>query len=206
MKNNLYRLSFLFLSAVFFSSCATIVGGSRYRASVLVNGSPEADIIYKGGFIGRGNAMIYNRRDNANKFSFTVKQKGCADQTFSYTSRSFRGWACAGTVFTFTSSIYIPYGLVIDLATGAFWKPDDSDPSIVKQNYKSFQYIVNYTGCKNNKNEKIDIVYLKNGGKIKGKIIESDLKTQVKIETRDGSIFVYSFDEIERVSSEDADN
>jgi nitrogen regulatory protein PII len=37
-------------------------------------------------------------------------------------------------------------------------------------------------------------------------IIESDLKTQVKIETRDGSIFVYSFDEIERVSSEDADN
>jgi hypothetical protein len=37
-------------------------------------------------------------------------------------------------------------------------------------------------------------------------IIENDLRTQVKIETRDGSIFGYSLDEIERVSSENADN
>ncbi len=197
---------FLFLSLIT-SSCATIIGGSRYKAQVLVNGNADAEIVYNGRFVGRGIATIYNKRQDANKFSFVLKQKGCEDQTFSYKTRTFRGWACAGTIFTFTSStIYIPYGLVVDLLDGALWKPDVNDPTIVKQNYKSYQYIVNYTGCKNRITEKVDVLYLKNGSKIKGKIIESDLKTQVKIEMKDGSIFVFKFEEIEKVTTEEVNN
>jgi hypothetical protein len=206
MKKNLLYLLFFLLCSFIFSSCATIVGGSRYRANVLVNGGPDADIFYNSRFVGRGNATIYNRRQNANKFSFVVKQKGCEDQTFSFNSRTFRGWACAGTIFTFTSStIFIPYGLIVDLADGALWKPDVNDPSIVKQNYKSYQYIVKYEGCQNKVKEKIDVVYLKNGGKVRGKIIETDLKTSVKIEMKDGSIFVFKLEEIEKVGSEEID-
>lgn len=62
-----------------------------------------------------------------------------------------------------------------------------------------------YEGCQNKAKEKIDVVYLKNGGKIRGKIIETDLKTSVKIEMKDGSIFVFKLEEIEKVGSEEID-
>ena len=47
-----------------------------------------------------------------------------------------------------------------------------------------------------------DVVYLKNGSIIKGTIIEQVPDKQIKIQTRDGSIFVYKMDEIEKLSKE----
>ena len=40
---------------------------------------------------------------------------------------------------------------------------------------------------------------------MRGKIIETDLKTSVKIEMKDGSIFVFKLEEIEKVGSEEID-
>ena len=48
----------------------------------------------------------------------------------------------------------------------------------------------------------IDVVYLKNGSIIKGKIIEQIIGESVKIETADGSIFVYKVEEIEKIVKE----
>ena len=45
----------------------------------------------------------------------------------------------------------------------------------------------------------IDVVYLKNGSIIKGIVIEIIPNETIKIETADGSIFVYPFDEVERM-------
>ena len=45
----------------------------------------------------------------------------------------------------------------------------------------------------------IDVVYLKNGSIIKGMVIETIPNETIKIETADGSIFVYPFDEVERM-------
>jgi hypothetical protein len=53
--------------------------------------------------------------------------------------------------------------------------------------------------------EQIDVVYLKNGSKIRGTIIEQVPNKQLTIQTRDGSEFVYTFDEIEVIRKESAE-
>jgi hypothetical protein len=50
--------------------------------------------------------------------------------------------------------------------------------------------------------EQIDVVYLKNGSKIRGTIIEQVPNKQLTIAMRDGSEFVYTFDEIEIIRKE----
>ena len=50
--------------------------------------------------------------------------------------------------------------------------------------------------------EYIDVIYLTDGSIIKGTIIEQVPGEQVKIQTRDGSILVHSWDEIEKFARE----
>ena len=47
-----------------------------------------------------------------------------------------------------------------------------------------------------------DVVYLKNGSVIRGTITELTPNTNLKIRTRDGSLFVFEMDEVERVAKE----
>jgi hypothetical protein len=47
-----------------------------------------------------------------------------------------------------------------------------------------------------------DIIYLKNGSVIKGEIIEQIPNKSIKIQTSDGSIFVYDFSDIEKIAKE----
>ena len=47
-----------------------------------------------------------------------------------------------------------------------------------------------------------DVVYLKNGGIVKGTIIETVPERSIKIETADGSVFVYQMSEIEKITKE----
>ena len=47
-----------------------------------------------------------------------------------------------------------------------------------------------------------DVVYLKNGGLIRGTIIEQIPGESLKIQTRDGNVFVYTMDEIAKISKE----
>lgn len=46
-----------------------------------------------------------------------------------------------------------------------------------------------------------EVVYLKNGSRIKGKVIETTPE-RVKIEIYDGSILIYGSDEIEKIAKE----
>ena len=48
----------------------------------------------------------------------------------------------------------------------------------------------------------IEIVHLKNGGRIRGIITGQIPNKQLKIQTSDGNVFVYSFDEIEKIAKE----
>jgi hypothetical protein len=50
--------------------------------------------------------------------------------------------------------------------------------------------------------ENIDVIHLKNGSIIKGEIIEMIPNNRVKIETEGGNLFVYTFDEIEKMTKE----
>lgn len=47
-----------------------------------------------------------------------------------------------------------------------------------------------------------DVVYLKNGSIIRGMIMELVLNVTVKIQTKDGSLFVYKMDEVEKITKE----
>lgn len=48
----------------------------------------------------------------------------------------------------------------------------------------------------------VETVYLKNGGLVKGEIIEQIPGESLKVKTKDGSIFVYQMDEVEKIAKE----
>lgn len=145
-------LSVLMLLAIIsiLSSCATIVGGSKYYAKVQVPNDPNAIIEYDENYQGAGEASFKALRKDANQFSVTIKKEGCEAQTKEFSQRAFRGWALAGTVIGWTvmyGAIPIPVGVFVDIATGALWKPDINEVGVTKQDFNHYIYIVNYTGC-----------------------------------------------------------
>ena len=150
MKSVAHFIFGLIILSFMGSSCATIVGGSKYHASVLVRDHPNAKISYQGLQRGFGTAIFNVNRNQADKFSFTVKDGDCAEQQFDFRSRTFRGWAFLGTLVTWTGvigGVYIPWGATIDLIDGALWKPNAKEPGVIKLDYKNYTYPVNYTGC-----------------------------------------------------------
>ena len=48
-----------------------------------------------------------------------------------------------------------------------------------------------------------EVVYLKNGSVIKGTVIEQIPGQSVKVQTQDGSIFVYKMSEVDKIVKED---
>ena len=129
------------------SSCATICGGAKYNAEVIVEDHPQAKIEYNGQYIGSGRANIRIKRREANSVVFTVKENGKKQQTFEFTQRVFRGWSLLGTILTWTGyveGIYIPWGLAVDAITGAWWKPDEYENGIVKVDYDRYKYFLRY--------------------------------------------------------------
>jgi len=142
---------FLVISLLLSSSCATIVGGSRYNAFVNVNGKPAAKIYYNGTLLGTGSGNLKIPRKEANSLHFKVTQDGCPEQQFNFNTRAFRGWALLGSFVTFSiitpTGIPIPIGNVVDFATGAYWKPEQSDPAIRKVDYNNYHYNLDYNLC-----------------------------------------------------------
>lgn len=47
-----------------------------------------------------------------------------------------------------------------------------------------------------------DVLYLKNGSIVKGMIVEQIPNVSYKIETGDGSVFIYKFEEVEKITKE----
>lgn len=57
-------------------------------------------------------------------------------------------------------------------------------------------------GAAFSQNETQDVVYLKNGSIIKGTIVEQIPNESIKIETSDGSVFVYDFADVKKIARE----
>lgn len=125
------------------SSCATIVGGSKYNAHVFVNNHPDAIIKQDGMQRGIGQAFILINRREASQLRFTVEKSGCKTQAFNFNSKVLRGWTIAGTILGWTGvigTVPVPWGVIVDGSTGAWWKPNVAEPYVSKQNYKNFNY------------------------------------------------------------------
>ncbi len=148
---SLVQLCFVLVSFVMLPSCATIIGGSNYYAHITVNNYPNADINYKGNNMGKGYAAFKAPRIEANTFSVSIKEDNCDEQVVSFTQRSFRGWAFVGTVVGWTgviNGIPLPWGIVVDGLAGAWWKPDITEKGVTKTDYKHYNYVIDYSGCK----------------------------------------------------------
>ena len=89
--NKLFNLALVSTMAILFTNCATIVGGKRYHANVMVKNAPKADIKYLGHSRGKGNASFLVDRARANTLSFEIQEEGCDSQTFQFHQRTFRG-------------------------------------------------------------------------------------------------------------------
>ncbi len=154
MKSLFYFLALLVITVII-TSCATIIGGSKYWAQIQVPDHPNAKIEYKGMYQGTGVALFTAKRSEANQFSVKIKEEGCETETKKFSQRSFRGWAFVGTVVGWTGLtinggpwLPIPFGVIVDGATGAWWKPDINEKGVSKQDYKHYNYYIDYTGCK----------------------------------------------------------
>lgn len=190
------------------SGCATIAGGSRYNAQVVIPNGQNARISYNGDFIGTGAGMVSIKRRDADKIAFTIREEGCPEKTVRFNTRSFRGWALVGSIVTWTGLVQgvpLPWGVGVDLATGAFWKPNVAEPGVSKVNYKNFKYTIPYEGCGDQKADEevpsdgLDAYYLKDGTVLRAKMIEQLSDGSLKIELADGSVQTYQMAQIERI-------
>jgi sRNA-binding regulator protein Hfq len=67
-------------------------------------------------------------------------------------------------------------------------------------------FILTYSLCSGQNNNMEDVVYLKNGSIIRGLIIEQVPNQSIKIQTKDRNVFVFKYDEIEKITKENAIN
>ena len=149
MKKSVLLFLFSITIALSFSSCATIIGGAKYNAKVQVPGHPSASISVDGQYKGQGEANFLVKRRDADKLSITVQEENCEPETTSFTRKAFRGWAFVGTLVGWTGIIpntYIPlpWGVVVDGITGAWWKPDINEKGVSKIDYDHFLYTIDY--------------------------------------------------------------
>ena len=131
-----------------FSSCATIIGGAKYNAKVQVPNHPDATISVNGEYKGQGEANFLVKRRDANKLDITVQEENCEPETTHFSKRAFRGWAFVGTLVGWTgitpNYIPLPWGVVVDACTGAWWKPDVTEKGVSKIDYDNFLYTITY--------------------------------------------------------------
>lgn len=146
----LLLLLILVIMIISMSSCATIVGGPSYYAKVQVPNHPTAKIEYRGKVRGEGEVSFRAKRQFADRFSVKIMKDGCETEIKSFTGRKFRGWAFFGSLVGWTFAIGVvpvPLGIIVDGATGAWWKPDINEKGVTKQDYNHYMYRIDYTGC-----------------------------------------------------------
>ncbi len=151
MKKLFYTLALIATFSFLTTSCATIVGGSKYYAHVKVPEHPYARIEYKGQYIGNGSAMVKVKRTEAGNLSFTVKEDGYKQEEFQFNRKKYRTFALIGSAVLFTGmvgGVPIPWGVTVDMCTGALWKPDKNEKGVSKMDMKNYTYTLDYKGNK----------------------------------------------------------
>ena len=136
-----------FMTIMCLTGCATICGGAKYNAEIIVDNHPKAEITYNGRYIGSGRADIKIRRRDADKVVFTVKEEGKKEQYYSFHEKTFRGWSLLGTILGWTGyyqGIYLPWGVAVDGITGSWWKPCEYENGVVKVDYDNYRYFLKY--------------------------------------------------------------
>lgn len=146
-KRNLLLMLVIIAFAMSLSSCAAMFGTKSYTAKVSVPDHPDATISVNGIEYGRGEASCVVARKDANKLMITVEEEGCEPEVNNFTGRKFRGGMFVLDLF-FTWLPPVPVGIIVDGATGAWFKPDVDDPRIQKINGRTYLYTLSYKARK----------------------------------------------------------
>ena len=140
MKNLIKPATYLVLASFALSSCGVMFGGSKFSASIIAKDHPGAEIFVNGNKVGQGTAIgLYNRN---RPLTVELRQDGCQvkSQTFDNTFRTGN--------FILSIVSWGITGMVIDLATGACYKPDHKrNPAVQQISEKNFVFTVDYSGC-----------------------------------------------------------
>lgn len=132
-------IGILMLSAIC-SSCGLMFGGSKFQGSIVAKDHPNATIYVNGSSIGKGAAMGLFPRNRP--LTVELREEGCAakSQTFNNTFR--------GGNFALSLVCWGLTGILVDLASGASFKPDHKhNPAVEKLSDKNFSFIVDYSEC-----------------------------------------------------------
>ena len=135
MSKRLSIVALFLAMAVTFSSCGVMFGGSRYEAKIVAKDRPNADIYVNGEKVGRGTATALYQRNQPLKVE--LREEGCETTTKTY-NKSFRTGNFILSVISWGL-----LGIIVDLATGASYKPDHRhDSSIKKVSDKTYEFEV----------------------------------------------------------------
>lgn len=141
MNNRIMKITVIFLSfSVLFSSCGVMFGGSKYRGSIIVNEHSDAEIYSNGEKLGVGKVeKLFPRNQTLN---IELRKDGCDNYVKNF-SNTFRTGNFILSLFSWGL-----IGAMIDLGTGASFKPDHNHyPEVVKMTDKRYVFNLNYEGC-----------------------------------------------------------
>lgn len=141
MKKTLLILLLCATFGLLFSSCATLVGGAKYNAHVQVPNHPDAKVTVNGQYLGNGQVTASLNRRDCNQVNIIVQEGDDEPQTVLFSGRKFRTGTLIADFF-----LPIPPGtIILDAITGAWWRPDDGDSRITRQDVKNYVYTITYT-------------------------------------------------------------
>ena len=140
MKNLLSPMAYLLLMSVMLQSCGVIFGGAKYNATIVAKDHPKAQIFVNGNNIGQGTAFgLYDRND---PLVVELRQEGCETKVQTF-DKTFRTGNFIASIITWGL-----VGIVVDLASGAAYKPNHiSNPAIEQLSIKDFKFTTDYSGC-----------------------------------------------------------
>lgn len=135
------KVLFITLPCLFlFSSCGVMFGGSKFIGSVIVKDHPDAKIYVNGASVGQGTAI--GRYPRNKPLIVELKQEGCEPKTETF----YNTFRTGSFIMTFLTWGLL--GALVDVATGASYKPDHKfNPAIEKLDMKNFVFTVDYSGC-----------------------------------------------------------
>ncbi len=115
-------------------------GGSRYNATIIAQGNPDADIYINGERMGQGQVTTLLKRDRPLKVE--LREEGCEPVVTNFENRFRTG------NFILSALSWGILGIAVDLGTGAAYKPDHrNDPDIEKISTKDFRFTLPDADC-----------------------------------------------------------
>lgn len=132
----------LVLMPAVLQGCGVLFGGTHFNGEVVVRNNPSVNIRVEDRFVGRGTAL--GRFSRGRPLKVQLQQEGCEPQQVVFPNRV----RTANFLLSFLT--WSVLGAVVDVVSGASYKPDHkNNPNVTRENYKTFVFVVDYTGCRN---------------------------------------------------------